>query len=47
MRVLRHKAFARLVAAYLVSQAGSKVHRVALLHCSQEYEWCRVVQSIH
>lgn len=31
MRVLRHKAFARLVAAYLVSQAGSKVHRVALL----------------
>ena len=31
MRVLRHKAFARLVAAYLVSHAGSKVLRVALL----------------
>ncbi|BDG15723.1 MFS transporter [Thermus brockianus] len=31
MKVLRHKAFARLILAYLVSQAGSKIHRVALL----------------
>jgi MFS family permease len=31
MKVLRHKAFARLILSYLVSQAGSKVHRVALL----------------
>ncbi|WP_243091002.1 MFS transporter [Thermus neutrinimicus] len=31
MKPLRHKAFARLILSYLVSQAGSKVHRVALL----------------
>ncbi|WP_018110439.1 MFS transporter [Thermus igniterrae] len=31
MKILRHKAFARLILAYLVSQAGSKIHRVALL----------------
>jgi len=31
MKVLRHKAFARLILSYLVSQAGSKIHRVALL----------------
>ncbi|WP_038058196.1 MFS transporter [Thermus amyloliquefaciens] len=31
MKTLRHKAFARLILSYLVSQAGSKVHRVALL----------------
>lgn len=31
MKVLRHPAFARLFLSYLVSQAGSKVHRVALL----------------
>ncbi|RTH05609.1 MFS transporter, partial [Thermus scotoductus] len=31
MKVLGHKAFARLILSYLVSQAGSKVHRVALL----------------
>ncbi|GAA6736450.1 MFS transporter [Thermus oshimai] len=31
MKVLRHPAFFRLILAYLVSQAGSKVHRVALL----------------
>lgn len=31
MKVLRHPAFFRLVLAYLISQAGSKVHRVALL----------------
>ncbi|MGC8966900.1 MAG: MFS transporter [Thermus sp.] len=31
MKVLRHQAFARLILAYLVSQAGSRVHRVALL----------------
>ncbi|WP_114312903.1 MFS transporter [Thermus caldifontis] len=31
MKALRHKAFARLILSYLVSQAGSKVHRVALL----------------
>ncbi|GAA6756884.1 MFS transporter [Thermus thalpophilus] len=31
MKALRHKSFARLLLAYLVSQAGSKIHRVALL----------------
>ncbi|WP_117237443.1 MFS transporter [Thermus sediminis] len=31
MKVLRHKPFLRLILSYLVSQAGSKVHRVALL----------------
>jgi hypothetical protein len=31
MKVLKHKAFARLILSYLVSQAGSKIHRVALL----------------
>ncbi len=31
MRPLKHPPFLRLFLAYLVSQAGSKVHRVALL----------------
>lgn len=31
MKVLRHKPFACLILSYLVSQAGSKIHRVALL----------------
>ncbi|MDW8357016.1 MFS transporter [Thermus sp.] len=31
MKALRHPAFARLILSYLVSQAGSKIHRVALL----------------
>ncbi|TBH17479.1 MFS transporter [Thermus thermamylovorans] len=31
MKVLRHRAFARLILAYVVAQAGSKIHRVALL----------------